>query len=439
MKLIKISFLIILICSSLSKNGHTQWILKSADKGGAVGVDAWGDKIAISSIFKTTDGGDSWIALPWVGEGTIASVSIVDSFKIWIATAEPGKIYSTTNGGLNWNLQFYDPTKTNFFNYIKMFDGNNGIAMGDAPTSDKPLLILRTTNGGLDWISMNDSFFIGGYSRHFWKYISFVSITTGYLQPYFPNQTQSLLYKTTDGGKTWISLNFTFPIVWCVKFYNESIGCVLTYDYNNIPSLHRTVNGGVTWETFSLPTLNVMPRDLEFVPGHPNKIWYTDYNKLFFSSDMGETWGEQFVSSVSLKANHIVFGDSLNGWLFCSDGKIYKTSNGDRLTSVDNGQIVKPSAYNLYQNYPNPFNSKTKIRFTIASTELNSTKGDVITTLKVYDLLGREIATLVNELKQAGEYEVEFDADKYNLSSGVYLYELRSGSFKSVKKFVLME
>ena len=101
--------------------------------------------------------------------------------------------------------------------------------------------------------------------------------------------------------------------------------------------------------------------------------------------------------------------------------------------------LKREISFSLHQNYPNPFNSKTKIGFTIASTELNSTKGDVITTLKVYDLLGREIATLVNEPKQAGEYEVEFDADKYGLTSGVYLYELRSGSFKMAKKFVLMK
>jgi len=106
--------------------------------------------------------------------------------------------------------------------------------------------------------------------------------------------------------------------------------------------------------------------------------------------------------------------------------------------SVEN-VLSRISDFNLYQNYPNPFNSKTKIRFTVASTDLNSTKGEIITTLKVYDLLGRKIATLVNEPKQAGEYEVEFDADKYGLTSGVYLYELRSGSFKLVKKFVLMK
>lgn len=89
------------------------------------------------------------------------------------------------------------------------------------------------------------------------------------------------------------------------------------------------------------------------------------------------------------------------------------------------------SEYKLEQNHPNPFNPSTKIKYSI--------KEPGLVTLKVYDLLGREIATLVNEPKQAGEYEVEFNADSYGLSSGVYLYQLTSGSFISIKKFVLIK
>lgn len=87
--------------------------------------------------------------------------------------------------------------------------------------------------------------------------------------------------------------------------------------------------------------------------------------------------------------------------------------------------------YRLFQNYPNPFNPKTKIKFTIPFTGFTS--------LKVFDLLGCEIATLVNETKQQGEYEIEFDANKYGLSSGIYIYQLKSGSFVQSKKFVLMK
>jgi len=87
--------------------------------------------------------------------------------------------------------------------------------------------------------------------------------------------------------------------------------------------------------------------------------------------------------------------------------------------------------YELSQNYPNPFNSTTRIKYAVGSTEY--------VVLKVFDLLGREVVTLVNEPKQSGEYEVEFDANKYGLTSGIYFYQLRSGEFVETKKFVLMK
>lgn len=93
--------------------------------------------------------------------------------------------------------------------------------------------------------------------------------------------------------------------------------------------------------------------------------------------------------------------------------------------------------YILEQNYPNPFNPTTKIKYSIKEAGLIS--------LKVYDLLGREIIALVNESKDAGEYEVEFNSNQYRLTSGVYFYQLvvnganpiTSGSFTSTKKLVL--
>jgi len=88
------------------------------------------------------------------------------------------------------------------------------------------------------------------------------------------------------------------------------------------------------------------------------------------------------------------------------------------------------NGFNLFQNNPNPFNSTTKIKFSIPNS--------AFCTLTVFDLLGREVTTLVNEPKQAGEYEVEFNAVKYGLSSGVYLYRLTAGSFSSTKKFVYL-
>jgi len=84
---------------------------------------------------------------------------------------------------------------------------------------------------------------------------------------------------------------------------------------------------------------------------------------------------------------------------------------------------------NLLHNYPNPFNPTTKIKYAVGSME------NVV--LIVFDLLGREVATIVNEPRSAGEYEIEFNASKYGLTSGVYFYQLRAGKFISTKKFIL--
>ena len=102
------------------------------------------------------------------------------------------------------------------------------------------------------------------------------------------------------------------------------------------------------------------------------------------------------------------------------------------LTDVGNEETPIANKFKLEQNYPNPFNPTTKIKFTIPSVE--TTRRVVFTTLKVYDVLGNEIATLVNEELSAGEYEVEFNIHSYggqNLSSGVYFYQLRVGGPES--------
>ena len=96
-------------------------------------------------------------------------------------------------------------------------------------------------------------------------------------------------------------------------------------------------------------------------------------------------------------------------------------------------QYTLPTEYKLEQNYPNPFNPTTKIRYSIA----NVGSGLALTELKVFDILGNEIATLVNEQKEPGYYEDDFNAS--NIASGVYIYRLQSGSFVSTKKMMVIK
>ena len=110
-------------------------------------------------------------------------------------------------------------------------------------------------------------------------------------------------------------------------------------------------------------------------------------------------------------------------------------------TDVEDEDYQVVADYRLFQNYPNPFNPGTRIKFNIPK-EVKSETRDV--TLKVYDVLGNEVVTLVNEEKPAGSYEVEFNAIRHsggvrNLPSGIYFYQLQTGSFIATKKMVLMK
>jgi Secretion system C-terminal sorting domain len=97
--------------------------------------------------------------------------------------------------------------------------------------------------------------------------------------------------------------------------------------------------------------------------------------------------------------------------------------------SVKEGIGVAPKAFGLSQNYPNPFNPSTTIEYSLVSPELVS--------VRVYDVLGREVATLVNGVKEAGYYSATFDASK--LSSGIYFAKLQSGDKMQMKKMLMIK
>ena len=124
---------------------------------------------------------------------------------------------------------------------------------------------------------------------------------------------------------------------------------------------------------------------------------------------------------------------------FDIDSMDVKFVNNPNEVQNEQGMIY---SFNLYQNYPNPFNPIMKIKYTIPSVETRHASSQQMISLKVYDILGNEIATLVNEERPAGRYEVEFSShsgEVRNLPSGVYFYQLKAGSFTETKKMILMK
>ena len=123
-----------------------------------------------------------------------------------------------------------------------------------------------------------------------------------------------------------------------------------------------------------------------------------------------------------------------NVWILNKNAGVF-VYNSDGIVSVKNKRNKIPNNIRLFQNYPNPFNPTTTIKYIIPEAHSGFSMSKV--GLKVYDVLGNEIATLVNEAKQPGVYEVQFDAT--GLSSGVYFYKLTVNNSIKVKRMILLK
>lgn len=377
-------------------------------------------------IVHTQDAGQNWHELPIPEEniGNIIAISMVDSGHIWLCTACPAKIYFTNNLGANWTIQYFDTTKTDFFNYIEMFNLTDGVAMGDAlDCRAGAALILTTSDGGNHWISVNDSAF-GGCSGNIWRRIDFVNPKVGYF--YASGKPPQKLFKTTDGGHTWKPTFFS-DFAFDIKFFDENIGMVSSTKDSVI---YRTLDGGLSWELLHPPISDLLG-DIEFAPKDASNIWLMDYNHVFFSNDTGKTWTEQFFIP-GFAGQDLIFIDSQNGWLL-GNGGLYHTANAGMVVSVEASQQASET-FRLEQNYPNPFNSETTMRFQLSHPAK--------VTLKIYNILGNEILILLNQrYYNPGEHSIRWDGTDKNgkpVQSGVYLYQIETDGYSQIRKLTLL-
>jgi hypothetical protein len=156
----------------------------------------------------------------------------------------------------------------------------------------------------------------------------------------------------------------------------------------------------------------------------------TDYGMLMLKYD-DSTWTAYSTDNSELQSESVscISVDKFNNkWIGTSVGLAVYNENGI-VTEVEEELSILPKKYTLKQNYPNPFNPTTTIKYSIPKLSF--------VTLKVFDVLGNEVAVLVNEDKPVGKYEVEFDAS--NLSSGVYFYQIQAGDFIDTKKMILLK
>ena len=191
----------------------------------------------------------------------------------------------------------------------------------------------------------------------------------------------------------------------------------------------------MSWQSYSIYNSSLTSNTIfDLTVDKDDNLWLSTCAGGLVKYDRKNSWIVYNVrnSGIAFDLQNLVEIDSYgNKWIGHNEsGLSVFREGGVILTDVkeDNLRSI-PKSFALYQNYPNPFNPKTKIKYSIAYREF--------VTLKVYDILGKEIAALVNKEKVAGNYEVEFNGS--NLSSGVYFYRMQAGEFTSTKKFILLK
>ncbi len=245
------------------------------------------------------------------------------------------------------------------------------------------------------------------------------------------HQRESIIANDTVNGKVYFIYD-TFRLGADYKFRAENDSVYLLAGLNEYLFYDFTADSGDTWNAPEGPW--ALSFGSEFTVLGKNEFVSTPsgtfHNCILLHHFIGADaeFYEWFAQGVGIVERDVITIAGLTRWQL-----------KDHITTViQDGDNSLPREFILHQNYPNPFNPTTKIKFVISTNNspLLGGVGGGLTTLKVYDILGREVATLLNKPLPAGTHEVEFDAA--GLPSGVYFYKLTAGKFTETKKMILL-
>jgi Secretion system C-terminal sorting domain len=343
-----------------------------------------------NGFFRTSNHGTNWFQ---TSLNTLSVTSILTLGNIIYAGTESNGIWGSPDNGLN-------------FAQLTTIGGGVSLAhSGNTLFSGSQQGVHYSTNGGSLWIltALNNQ-----YVR---------CITTN----------DSLIIAGTDTAGIFISTNF--GLSWTQKFVIQRKirtvamnGTTVFAGTNN--GLYKSLTNGNTW---TLTTLN--NQQINYIyPGGNNILAGTFLGGVYLSTNNGDSWtqrNEGFTTLYSIKSflvenNNIFAGTEISS--------VWRRPLSD-FVGIQNISTEIPSSYSLSQNYPNPFNPSTVVRFQLSVAGL--------TTLKVFDMMGKEVQTLVNERLQAGTYETTFDGS--NLSSGMYFYRLQTDGYTETRKMTLLK
>ncbi|QQS35355.1 MAG: T9SS type A sorting domain-containing protein [Ignavibacteriales bacterium] len=418
----------------------------------------------------------NWEVVKTPVEVELRRVFYLDSMNVW-AAGDSGTIIHSSDKGVSWVIQSSGLQKR--IEDIFFLDESKGWAV--TWTSDGVNFqsqILTTTNGGADWSSEDYR-----HSNILLSTIFFIDSLNGWMggEPFD-------FSFTTDGGIEWYPANldtgsFAYFPIHEVKFSTPQLGFAAGGVNDAVGVVWRTTNGGELWKAYGigpdrfldfifLDSSKVLALSNEVEGAYPmgelkfdiltSTIDYSDGDSIYaivygisnrttkeiwaalaqtsrdflFSGDSAETW--QFIPIPdSLRMFDIEFADSVHGIAVGENGYILKYIPQNSVDVDEYPGTNLPDEFKLEQNYPNPFNPTTTIKFTVGDAYYASPTRVL---LRVYDVLGNEIAKLVDEQKSPGIYQVEFASSVLkNISSGIYFYRLQAGSFSQTKKMVLLK
>ncbi|MBK7105390.1 MAG: hypothetical protein IPH62_08910 [Ignavibacteriae bacterium] len=414
--------------------------------GGLHVLDSYGQ------VFSTTDGGKSWEIISET-PNRIMKTNFINENTAYILTKTGDwgmitKIFKTNDRGKNLTeiISLEEDFKVqNIVAYdFTMIDENNGWIVGSYYDSiSSGSIIIETNDGCNSW----ETVFITKSTDVIYRRLTAISFNNNI--GWAVGESGQIVKYTPELGWKDIKTDISIPLE-KIFFKDELQGWINGGFYNGEDfeySLFKTNDGGNSLQKINNLTYKI--NDMVFTDNSAGIFVGNDSEDngvIFKTFDGGNNW-ELVLDNIIGSLYDIEIKDN-NIWISGNYGLLLK-SKDSILTSVEEKNTV-PQNLILHQNYPNPFNPTTNIEYYIPSnlayrqagvkSEMSDVASDfslIKVSLKIFDILGREIKTLLNENQKPGNYKIQFDGS--NLSSGVYYYQLKYGSFVQTKKMLLLK
>lgn len=424
---ITFKFFIFLLYFFICGNAKTDWVEQnSGTTSEIVSISAVNNNTAWAStygtqVIRTTNGGSTWLAaqpVPGLQFFTSYNIFAMNENTAFVSGGSlfGTAIFKTTNGGTNWKqVYFLDngfADQAHVYALV-MTSENNGFFYG------RPLngfwSLYRTTNGGENWSSSGLFLPQNGSEEGMDNQLNIIDNNIWF------SSTANRIYHSSNNGANWTAVN-SYP-GGPMNFLNSSTGIAGLF------SLYITTNGGVNW-TLNTST-GIASGNIKAVTGYENNFWFTRSNFIYRTTDGGSSWTTDYTSA---SGSYNCFGKARNGkriWAGKTNGGISKT---DFLVGIESIASDVPNNFKLNQNYPNPFNPSTTIGYELPF--------DSKVTLKILNITGREVSSIIIPLQPAGNHTIQFDANE--LPSGIYFYSIITEAknnieYSATKKMILLK